>query len=84
MDDIVTQNLLATAQLDCGPGNRRDTVKVTTFAQAGFAIVDVFEVQTVAFTGSCAGPLPLPLPASLECPESSKKAPAANATLTFK
>ena len=86
VDDIVTQNLLGTAHLECGPdsvsGSRRDTVKVTTFAQAGWAIVDLFAVQTGAFTGGCPGATALP--GSLECPGSSKKAPAANATLTFK
>ena len=86
VDDILTQNLLGTAHLECGPdsllGSRRDTVKVTTFAQAGWAIVDLFAVRTGAFNGGCPGATVLP--ASLECPGSSKKAPAAGATLTFK
>jgi hypothetical protein len=86
VDDILTQTLLGTAHLECGPdsfsGSRRDTVKVTTFAEAGWAMVDGFAVQTGAFNGGCPGATVLP--ASLECPGSSKKNPAAGATLTFK
>lgn len=72
--------------LECGPdsllGSRRDTLKVTTSSQAGWASVSVFNVQTGAFIGGCPGGTVTP--GSMECPDSSKKAPAANATLTFK
>jgi len=78
--------LTSVIHLECGPdsfsGGKRDTVKVTTSQQAGWAFVDTFTVQTGAFNGGCPGGTAVP--GTMECPGSSKKAPAANATLTFK
>jgi hypothetical protein len=86
VDDILTQNVLGTAHLECGPdsfsGSRRDTVKLVTSQQAGWAIIDTFTVQTGAFNGGCPGATVVP--GQLECPGSSKKSPAASATLTFR
>lgn len=86
VDDISTQTLLGSAHLECGPdslsGSKRDSVKVTTPAQAGWAMVDTFTVQTGAFNGGCPGATVVP--GQLECPGSSKKSPAASATLSFK
>jgi hypothetical protein len=71
--------------LECGPdslsGSRRDTVKVPTFADAGWAHVGVFTVQSVV-SGGCAGDTAVP--GTLECLQGSKKEPHPGATLTFK
>jgi hypothetical protein len=88
VDDLFTGTPLSgTVHLECGPdslsGSRRDTVKVTTFAQAGWAFVDVFAVQAGAFIGGCPGGTAVP--GSAECPGGgSKKSPVPGATLTFK
>jgi hypothetical protein len=87
VDDLVNQTALTPLMhLACGPdsplGSRRDTLKVTSFAKAGFALVDVFTVQSGGFNGGCPGGTVVP--GSMECPGSSKKAPAPGATLTFK
>ena len=87
VDDLFNHNpLTSVLHLECGPdsfsGSRRATLKVTTSSDAGFAFVDVFAVQTADFIGGCPGGTAVP--GTLECPGSSKKAPAPGATLTFK